>query len=86
MTEEKLAFDVNDAIDVELESGSSFLLPMCKTKAENMVGEETAIILFETADGAQVGVTLGHRSIEQLHVLLGEAIWRLKPVSDHRIQ
>ena len=86
VAEEKPAFDVKDAVDVELESGSSFLLPMCKAKAEIMVGEETAIILFETADGAQLGVPLGHASIEQLHVLLAEALRRLKAGNDHRIQ
>src|SRR5215212_861065 len=86
MAKKAKGFDVHDATDVEFERGDSFLLPMCMAKSEMMLGEETAIILLETADGAQVGIPLGHRSIEQLHVTLTEALRRLKPHNDIRVQ
>jgi hypothetical protein len=86
MAKKVTGFDVRDATDVEFERGDSFLLPMCMAKSEMMLGEETAIILLETTNGAQVGIPLGHKSIEQLHVMLTEALRRLKPHKDVRIQ
>jgi hypothetical protein len=71
--------DLEKASDVELEGGNTFLLPMCMARPEIMLGEETTIVLLETVDGAQVGIPLGHNSVEQLHVLLTEALRRLKP-------
>ena len=79
-------FDLEKATDVELEGNSTFLLPMSVVRPEIMLGEETAIVLLETVDGAQVGIPLGHQSVEQLHVLLTEAIRRLKPDGDVPVQ
>ena len=86
MAKKPNGFDVRDATDVEFECGYSFLLPMCIAKAEMMLGEETAIVLLETTDGAQVGIPLGHKSVEQLNVMLTEALRRLKPLKDAQMQ
>ncbi|KAB1073434.1 hypothetical protein [Methylobacterium planeticum] len=86
MASKAKGFDVREATDVEFDRDDSFLLPMCMAKAEMMLGEETAIILLETADGAQLGIPLGHRSLEQLHVMLTEALRRLKTEKDVRVQ
>jgi hypothetical protein len=51
-----------------------------------MLGEETTIVLLETVDGAQVGIPLGHNSVEQPHVLLAEALRRLKPSDEAQLQ
>ncbi|WP_336492525.1 hypothetical protein [Methylobacterium nigriterrae] len=80
------AFDVEKATDVDLEGGETFILPMCMAKPEIMLGEETTIVLLETIDGAQVGIPLGHTSIERLHVLLTEALRRLKSGNDVHLQ
>ena len=86
MAKKGKAFDVEKATDVELEGGETFLLPMCMAKPEIMLGEETTIVLLETVDGAQVGIPLGHNSVEQLHVLLTEALRRLKPGDEAHLQ
>ena len=86
MVKRSKAFDVEKATDVELEGGETFLLPMCMAKPEIMLGEETTIVLLETVDGAQVGIPLGHNSVEQLHVLLTEALRRLKPGDEAHLQ
>jgi len=86
VTKRGKSFDVEKATDVELEGGETFLLPMGMAKPEIMLGEETAIVLLETIDGAQVGIPLGHDSIERLHVLLTEALRRLKPSDDVHLQ
>ena len=86
MVKRSKAFDVGKATDVELEGGETFLLPMCMAKPEIMFGEETTIVLLETVDGAQVGIPLGHNSVEQLHVLLTEVLRRLKPSDEAHLQ
>ena len=79
-------FDLEKATDVELEGNTTFLLPMSMARPEIMLGEETVIVLFETVDGAQVGIPLGHQSIEQLHALLTETLRRMKPSDNSQMQ
>jgi hypothetical protein len=71
-------FDLEGAEDVGLKPGGTYLLPLCVVRPELMLGEEVAIMLLNTSDGAQLGIPLTHKSAERLQELLAEALRRLQ--------
>lgn len=51
-----------------------FILPICMPETNLLVGEDLAILQFETIEGQRVGVPLGIDALSDLHALLGEAL------------
>ena len=82
MADQVEPFDLEGAEDVELKPGGTYLLPLCVVRPELMLGDEVAIILLNTSDGAQVGIPLTHQSAGRLQELLAEALRRTKPDMD----
>ena len=74
MTDPKPPFRPTEAVDVLGETEGDFVLPLCLTRPNLLVGEDLAVVVLDTIHGQRVGLPLSPQGVHDLHAVLGEAL------------